>query len=173
MRSLPRMPALRRTAADSHRISNCVIYVPPGPERVNAFVATKTSFDSKQSRRKARVRHGSEVLNPQVFRKSAWAGPQGMRHAHGAGPAPPGRVSRLGREGARSRPGRARWPGPGECAGPTRPSPEGVQARTEGRTGPEQPSLEGRAGPARKGVRASAGKVCGPGGWRNGEALYC
>jgi hypothetical protein len=44
MRSLPRMPVLRRTATDNHPINNCVICVPPGPERVNAFLVTKTYF---------------------------------------------------------------------------------------------------------------------------------
>ena len=44
MRSLPRRPALRRTAADSRLINNCVICVSPGPERVNVFLVTKASF---------------------------------------------------------------------------------------------------------------------------------
>jgi hypothetical protein len=70
MRSLPRMPALRRTATDSRLINNCVICVPPGARAGQYLSYTEDVFRIVNSRgEKARMRDGSEVLGPQLFRK--------------------------------------------------------------------------------------------------------
>jgi hypothetical protein len=93
------------------------------------------------------------------FEKNAWAGLQGMRHAHGAGPAPSGRVSEVTQKGALARlqkGARARTAQSGSAhslrpAGRTSPARQSAQA-SPGRA--HKPRPVRRTSPARQGAQA-------------------